>query len=88
MHWKAKAIAQNAISLLPQSIGDALYYIRVDDFLRLFRQVGLDVLTVDAKVDTRARRELANGFPLDPGFRGRDPDALATVEAWFVAKAP
>jgi|SRR5215831_1022317 len=60
--------------------------LRVDDFPALFREAGLDPLTLDPRIDDRARRELANGHALDARFRDRSLDALATVDAWFVAE--
>lgn len=60
---------------------------RVDDYGRLFRELGLPVEVLAPRVDPDAVRELKEGFPLDPRFALNDPETNATTDAWLVAPA-
>lgn len=68
--------------------GDLYMYhnrLRVDDFVGLFRRVGLRVLFVDANVDPRSLRALRQGFSVDARFRAKSDDTNATADGWIVA---
>jgi hypothetical protein len=59
---------------------------RVDDFISLFTEPGLEIETLQPTVDERSLRELENGFPLDEQFQGNTKEVNATVNAWFVVQ--
>jgi len=61
--------------------------LRIDDFVELFGEAGLEIVSVNSHIDPRAAEALARGFPLDERFREKAPDVIATAAAWFVAKA-
>jgi SAM-dependent methyltransferase len=68
--------------------GDLYMYhnrLRIDDFIELFRRVGLRVLSVDANVDPRSLRALRQGFLVDARFRSKSDETNATADAWIVA---
>jgi hypothetical protein len=57
----------------------------VDEFLELLKGAGLEVWSLEPKVDSRALAELRQGFPLDTRFQAKDERTNATSEAWVVA---
>jgi SAM-dependent methyltransferase len=59
--------------------------LRVDEFEILLRELNLEILALDAKVDDAAVDVLRNGFPLDERFRNKDCRTNAATEAWLVA---
>jgi len=60
---------------------------RVDDYGRLFGELGLLAEVLAPRIDPEAVRELREGFPLDPRFALNDPETNATTDAWLVAPA-
>jgi hypothetical protein len=61
--------------------------LRVDDLEQLFREAGFRVSVMEVDVSPEAVRELEHGFSIDPRFRGKSPQTLATAGAWFVAES-
>jgi len=59
--------------------------LRVDEFQTLLRELNLEILALDARVDDAAAEVLSGGFPLDERFRNKDCQTNAAVEAWLVA---
>jgi SAM-dependent methyltransferase len=59
--------------------------LRVDEFETLLRELNLEILALDARVDDAAVNVLRNGFPLDERFRNKDCRTNAATEAWLVA---
>ena len=60
--------------------------LRHSDYLSLFQQSGLNLVSDDAEVDSQLVAELkANHIPLDDDYRGRPADDLAATFAWIVA---
>jgi len=61
--------------------------LRYDDYLDVFRRLGLAVITEQRHVDDRAVQVLRQGFPLDRRFRGKPVEVLATSSALFALAA-
>lgn len=61
--------------------------LRVDELEHLFRSAGFHVSVLEVDLNSRALRELESGHPLDPRFRGKSAETLATAGAWFLAEA-
>lgn len=60
---------------------------QVDDFRTLFHQADHEVLAVDANVDAKAFRLLADGcIPVHARFSGKPLETLATLRSLFVSK--
>ncbi|MGH7992727.1 MAG: methyltransferase domain-containing protein, partial [Limisphaerales bacterium] len=59
--------------------------LRIDEFNDLLRELNLEILALDARVDDAAVEILRNGFPLDERFRNKDFRTNAAEEAWLVA---
>lgn len=59
--------------------------LRLDEFLDLLELAGLSPKRLETSIDVRALDILKQGFPLHDRFRGKDPDTLATGNAWVVA---
>lgn len=60
---------------------------RVDDYGRLFRELGLPVEPAAPRVDPDALDALEAGFPLDPRFALSSPESNATTDTWLIAPA-
>ena len=56
---------------------------RVDDYIMLLGEIGATVRCVDAHVNERALRALADGLRLDPQFAGKEMRTNATTNAWI-----
>jgi SAM-dependent methyltransferase len=59
--------------------------LRVDEFQELLRELNLEVLALDSKVDNAAVQVLRDGFPLDKRFQNKDFCTNAASGAWLVA---
>jgi len=57
--------------------------LRIDDYIALLGELGGTVRHVNAHVNERALRALADGLPLDPRFAGKDARTNATTNAWI-----
>ena len=69
--------------------GNRFMYInrlRIDDFEELFREAGLEPLTIDRTVDRQSLDELKAGFKLDERFSSKSDQVNATVVAWVFAR--
>jgi SAM-dependent methyltransferase len=60
--------------------------LRLDDYLVLFREAGVEPVSVSSKVDPKALAVLQNGFPLDARFRDKAPEVNAVEGATVVAR--
>ncbi len=60
--------------------------LRSDDFERLFRECGLDIVESRLITDPNALRQLESNFEVDARFRGRDIHRLAHREGLFVLR--
>jgi hypothetical protein len=61
--------------------------LRIDDYQELFRQSGQTVLSIESKIDPRALKVLQDGsLTVDGRFRGKSPEAMATVASWIVSE--
>ena len=58
--------------------------LRIDDYVALFEQLGLTVVSNAARVDERALMLLREGFPLHGSYRAKTPETLATHASIFV----
>jgi hypothetical protein len=59
--------------------------LRVNNFLQLFHDVGLQATQVKSIIDHRSLVELRQGFPLDPQFQQNDDTINATTSVQIVA---
>jgi hypothetical protein len=53
--------------------------LRRDDYVGLFAAAGFSVIKQESSTDEESLAALADGFPLDPKFAGRDPEELCTT---------
>ena len=60
--------------------------LRIDDFMDLFNNIGLKILSSTVNVDQKALQMLKDGFPLDENFRNKSEETNATQNMSFVAR--
>ena len=59
--------------------------LRVDDFRALFRGLGLEIISLDGKIDDGAIEVMKQRFTLSERFRTKDLVTNATMDGWLVA---
>jgi SAM-dependent methyltransferase len=59
--------------------------LRIDDFMALMAQDGLQIVACYPTIDPRGLETLENGFPLAPRFRDKSAETNATGNAWIIA---
>lgn len=60
--------------------------LRADDYTRIFKEAGVDILKEERTVDSRSKAALENGFPLSAQFAGISLDELATTTVLIVGR--
>lgn len=60
--------------------------LRADDYYRIFREVGLETVVVDERVNERALEDLRGGFPLHTDWRGGNPERDAVIRFQIMLK--
>ncbi len=59
--------------------------LRVDEFRKLVLSLGLEILSLESRVDENALKVLDRGFDLNERFRNKDAITNATMDAWLLA---
>ena len=60
--------------------------LRIDDYITLFEENHLSVLTENVVINERALKLLEEGFLVDPRFSEKSNQSLATTEAMLIAR--
>ncbi|MDR1148993.1 MAG: class I SAM-dependent methyltransferase [Spirochaetaceae bacterium] len=59
---------------------------RHEDFIKLFEELGHDIVYMEAGADESIKKLLDNGIELDEKYKFMSKDMLSIMNAWFVSR--
>jgi SAM-dependent methyltransferase len=60
--------------------------LRHEDFIKLFEELGHDIVYMEADADESVKKLLDNGVELDEKYKSMSKDTLSIMSAWFVSR--